>query len=144
MGHPLLREPRTRSFCNAGLIDRLVSLVFPLALLPIVLESAHFGAFIGPLGILERVLETALLALCDEEENEPGEQGGANASGPDVYTGLGPGREFGPLLGQRFWWVLDGIGDGGVAPVYLLACIFVKNSGGITYAMTSMLCQDPE
>lgn len=97
--------------------------MFPLALLPIVLESAHLGAFIGPLGILECVFKTALLALRDEEEDEPAEHGGPNASSSDVYTGLGPRREFGPLLGQGFWWVLDGIGDGGVAPGYPLVRI---------------------
>lgn len=105
--------------------------MFPLALLPIVLEITHFGAFIGPLGILERVFETALLALREEEEDEAAEQSGPGAPGADVYTGLGSCRQFGPFLGQGFWWVEDGIGNGGVTSVRRLV-LFVKNSGKLT------------
>lgn len=61
----------------------------PLALLPVALEAVHLVALAVELGIVKGVLETALLALADEEEDKQGEEDGSGSRGSNVHTGFG-------------------------------------------------------
>ena len=71
------------------LLNRLVPPVLPFTLLPVVLEVVHLVALVVEVVLSEGVLETALSALADEEEDEQSQQDRPGGGSANVDTGFG-------------------------------------------------------
>jgi hypothetical protein len=72
--------------------------VLPFTLLPVVLEGVHLGSLLGPFCIIKGMLETALLALPDEEEDKQGEENGSGPGGTSVNASFGTARKIVPFF----------------------------------------------
>ena len=87
-------------------MNRLVPPVPPFTLLPVILEVVHLVALVVELVLSEGVLETALSALADEEEDEQGQQDRPGGGSANVDTGFGACRQVVPFVAERLWWRL--------------------------------------
>lgn len=96
-------------------MDRPVTLVVPLALLPVILVVLHLSALVVVAGIIQGVLETAAAALAHTVRAQGDQDDGADGCGTAVDADVGAYGESGPFLCQALWRVGDGVLRRGVS-----------------------------